>query len=183
MGRQAQTSSTAASRQLLFTGRPLVPLPRPFGERLCLGFGEDDAGWLGGIAEGRIVRQYIYVGESAIHERLLELNSVGAMNKLPGSLVDPREPSADGTASDEPITHWIAAIRGGRRLGVRTVQCCGDFLHAARSTVVFANSLLTRQRRSGCFDPDEIWTLSGVEAELRAAGVSVVPHIVRAVER
>lgn len=160
----------------------VVPLPRPFGQRVCLGFGEDDAGWLGGIAEGRIVRQYIYVGESAIHERLLELNRVGAMNKLPGSLVGPREPSADGTASDEPIAHWIAAIRGGRRLGVRTVQCCGDFLHAARSTVVFANALLTRQRRSGCFDPEEIWTLSGVEAELQAAGVSVVPHLERAVE-
>ena len=65
----------------------LVPLPRPFGERRCLGFGEGDAGWLGGIAEGRIVRQYVCIAEPAVHERLLELNGMGAMTNLPRSLV------------------------------------------------------------------------------------------------
>ena len=61
----------------------VVPLPNPFGERRCLGFGEGDAGWLGGIAEGRIVRQYVCIAEPAVHERLLELNSAGAMSSLP----------------------------------------------------------------------------------------------------
>jgi hypothetical protein len=154
----------------------VVPLPKPFGERRCLGFGEDDAGWLGGIAEGRLVRQYICAGEPAIHERLLELNGAGGMNDRLRSLVGPRPPFADATAHHEPIAHWIAAVREGRRLGVRTVQCRGDFLHAARSTVVFAQALLRRQRRGGCFDPEEIWTLSDLEGELQAAGVTVVPH-------
>jgi hypothetical protein len=45
---------------------------------------------------------------------------------------------------------------------------------AARSTVVFADSLLTEPPLFGCFNPEEIWTLSGVEAKLRAAGISVV---------
>jgi hypothetical protein len=160
----------------------IVPLPRPFGERLCLGFGEGDAGWLGGIAEGRLVRQYICVGESAIHDRLVELNTAGAMDRLPRPLVGSRKPAADASASDEPIAHWIAAISGRRRLGVRTVQCRGDFLHAARSTVVFATALLTRQRPGGCFDPEEICTLSGLETTLQAAGVAVVPYTARAVD-
>jgi hypothetical protein len=154
----------------------VVPLPKPFGEKVCLGFGEIDAGWLGGIAEGRIVRQYIYVGEPELHERLLELNTAGGMDKLPRSLVTRRKSSALSSASDEPVAHWIAAIRMGRRLGARTVECRGDFLHAARSTVVFANALLTGPRRAGCFDAEEIWTLSGVETELKTAGVTVVPQ-------
>jgi hypothetical protein len=158
----------------------VIPLPRPFGERLCLGFGEGDGGWLGGIAEGRLVRQYICVSESAIHERLLELNAAGAMNNLPRSLVDRGTPSADGTGSPEFTAHWIAAIRGTRRLCVRTVQCRGCFLHAARSTVVFADALMARERQSGCFDPEEIWRLSDVESKLKAAGIDIVPHLGRA---
>ena len=154
----------------------LVPLPRPFGERRCLGFGEGDAGWLGGIAEGRIVRQYVCIAEPAVHERLLELNSAGAMTSLPRSLIESRKQRVDGTASDEPVAHWIAAIRAGRRLAVRTVECVGGSLSAARSTVVFADALRTEPPPSGCFDPEEIWTLSGVEAKLRAAGITVVPR-------
>lgn len=156
----------------------LVPLTTPFGERLCLGFGEGDAGWLGGIAEGRIVRQYMCIAEPEVHGRLLELNSTGAMTDLPTSLISLRHPRGDGRGgggpSNEPVAHWIAAIRAGRRLGVRTVECLGDFACAARSTVVFADALRTRSPPRGCFDPDEIWTLCGVEAKLHAAGITVV---------
>ena len=152
----------------------LVPLPAPFGERRCLGFGERDAGWLGGIAEGRIVRQYVCVAEPALHERLLERNSAGAMADLPRSLIAMRKQRAHVTASTEPVGHWIAAIHSGRRLSVRTVECVGGFLGAARSTVVFADALRTQPTPRGCFDPEEIWTLSGVEAKLRAAGIAVV---------
>ena len=154
----------------------LVPLPGPFGERRCLGFGERDAGWLGGIAEGRIIRQYVCIAEPAVHERLLELNSTGAMTSLPRSLIGMRDQRVDGVASDEPVGHWIAAVRAGRRLGVRTVECVGGSLGAARSTVVFADELRGQPPPSGCFDPEEIWTLSGVEAKLRAAGITVVPR-------
>jgi len=154
----------------------LVPLPSPFGERRCLGFGERDAGWLGGIAEGRIVRQYVCITEPAVHERLLELNGAGAMANLPRSLIGVRKQRVDGSAGDEPVAHWIAAVRAGRRLGVRTVECVGGSRSAARSTVVFADALRAGPPPSGCFDPEEIWTLSGVEAELRDAGISVVSH-------
>lgn len=154
----------------------LIPLPRPFGQRRCLGFGEGDAGWVGGIAEGRIVRLYICIAEPDAHERLLELNSAGAMTKLPRSVIGSRELPIDGAASNEPVAHWIAANRGERRLAARTVECRGDFLHAARSAVVFADALLTQELHGGCFDPEEICTLTGIEAKLRHAGIRIVPH-------
>ena len=154
----------------------LVPLPRPFGERRCLGFGERDAGWLGGFAEGRIVRQYVCIAEPAVHERLLELNGAGAMTSLPRSFIGARKQGVNGTPGGEPVEHWIAAVRDGRRLGVRTVQCVGGSRCAARSTVVFADALRAGPPPSGCFDPEEIWTLTGVEAQLRAAGITVVSH-------
>jgi hypothetical protein len=154
----------------------VVPLPSPFGERRCLGFGEDDAGWLGGIAEGRIVRQYVCIDEPAVHERLLALNSAGAMASMPRSLIEPGKQRADGTAGNEPVAHWVAAIRAGRRLAARTVECVGGSLSAARSTVVLADALRTEPPQFGCFNPEEIWTLGGIEAKVRAAGISVVSH-------
>ena len=151
----------------------LVPLPEPFGERRCLGFGETDAGWLGGIAEGRIVRQYVCIAEPDVHQQLLELNGMGAMTELQRSLIGSSKPRVNGTATSEPVAHWIAAIRAGRRLSVRTVECLGDFRGAARSTVAFADALRADRAPSGCFDPEEIWTLTSVEARLRAAGITV----------
>jgi hypothetical protein len=151
----------------------VVPLEEPFGERECVGFDEGDAGWLGGIAEGRIVRQYVCVAEPAVHERLLELNDAGRVNELPRSLIGPRLLSTDARRNDDPVAHWIAAIGAGRRLGARSVTCRGDFPHAARSTVVLAGALLEQGPRRGCFDAEEIWTLSQVEPGLRAAGIEI----------
>src|SRR5262249_10044751 len=68
-------------------------------------------------------------------------------------------------------------------LGSRTVQCRGDFRHAARSTVVFADALLSSPRRLGCFDPEEICTLGAVESKLTEAGITIASHPGRAAER
>jgi hypothetical protein len=87
----------------------VIPLPSPFGERRCLGFGESDDGWLGGIAEGRTIRQYVCVAEPAVHRRMLELNREGAMDKLPRDLIGLRKPSKQGEKSGEPVAHWIGA--------------------------------------------------------------------------
>jgi hypothetical protein len=152
-----------------------VELPGPFGERVCLGFGEGDAGWLGGVAEGRIVRQYIALNELGVHERLLELNGVGGITTPPRLLIGPRRPPFGGAPSNEPVAHWIAALSRGRCLSARTVECNGDYLHAARSAVVFADVLLGRQRTGGCFDPDEMCRLADIEPALRKAGITIVP--------
>jgi len=152
-----------------------VALPRPFGERLCLGFGEGDAGWLGGVAEGRIVRQYIALNELAVHERLLELNRTDGIPVPPRLLIGSRKPPFGGAASTEPVAHWVAAISRDRRLSARTVQCSGDYLHAAKSAVVFAAMLLSGQRTGGCFDPDEICALADIEPALRNVGIAIEP--------
>ena len=101
----------------------LVRLPSPFGERRCLGFGEGDAGWLGGIAEGRIVRQYVCIAEPAVHERLLGLNSAGAMASMPRSLIELRKQRANGTrrqrtgcALDRGDSRRTAVSRPHRRM-------------------------------------------------------------------
>ncbi len=145
-----------------------VPLPAPFGERRCVGFGEGDAGWLGGMAEGRLVRLYVCVAEPAAHEHLLAENAAGTMRALPRSLFR----SIDGRGGEEPVAHWIAALRRGRRLSARTVECRGDFLSAARSTLVFA-SVLAHRPRAGCFSPEEICALADIEPALGSAGIAV----------
>jgi hypothetical protein len=96
------------------------------------------------------------------------------MDELPRSLIRSRGLPGNDAASTEPVAHWIAANRGGVRLGALTVECRGDFLHAARSTVVFADTLLASARGGGCFDPEEICTLRDLEPKLRAAGVRIV---------
>lgn len=155
----------------------LVPLPEPFGERPCVGFGEGDAGWLGGVAEGRIVRVYVCLAERSAHERMVALNRDGAMRGLSRAGCRTR-PSARGAPSDEPVAHWIAAKRADRRLAARTVECLGDAVHAARSTVMFATALSAGDRRGGCFGPEEIWALGEIRAELEAAGMRVVSRSV-----
>jgi len=151
-----------------------VPLAEPFGERLCLGFGEDDAGWLGGIAEGRRVRSYLCVLEPPAHERLLTLNGAGELTRPAKSLIRARR-DGETKSNGEPVAHWIAATRGDRRLGARTVRCAGDLVHAARSGVVFAEALRAQPPGGGCFGPEEVCTLDGVRARLAGAGISIVP--------
>jgi hypothetical protein len=38
---------------------------------------------------------------------------------------------------------------------------------------VFADALLGRAQPGGCFDPEEICTLRGVQGELEAAGIRI----------
>ena len=151
-----------------------VPLPEPFGTRVCLGFGEGDAGWLGGVAEGCVVRLYLCFAEVAAHERLLAMN--GAMTEPSRPFVAAHRPGPGSPPSAEPVAHWVAVLRGERRLAARTVQCCGDFLHAARSAVVFAEALAVRELAGGCFDPEELFSLASVERPLSEAGINVTAH-------
>lgn len=151
-----------------------VPLPEPFGRTRCVGFREYDAGWLGGVAEGQVVRLYVCIAQAATHERLLKLNAAGTIHDLPRSLFRARpSPNTDALAQD-PVAHWIAARRGERRLAARTVECRGALVHAAKAATLFAELLLTRQPPRGCFGPEEVCTLSGLESRLRAAGIRIV---------
>jgi hypothetical protein len=152
----------------------LIPLPEPFGERCCLGFCESDAGWLGGLAEDRVIRPYLCIVEPEAHQRMLALNARGELSKLPRSAVAAKPPAQPGKASQEPVAHWVAASRRGQRLAALTVECEGDFVNAARSTVVFARAQLERRQRPGCFDPEEVFVLNDLEPTLHAAGIRIV---------
>ncbi|MGN6168275.1 MAG: hypothetical protein ACTHQQ_08900 [Solirubrobacteraceae bacterium] len=151
----------------------VVPLPEPFGKSDCVGFSEDDAGWLGGVAEGRVVRVYVRLAEREAQHRLLAQNRAGGMTMPSGWPVVTRTP-ASGRASREPIAHWIGAMKRGRRLAARTLECTGHYLHAARCAVVFAETLLEEPRSGGCFDPEELFTLDKLGPRLARAGISTV---------
>jgi NAD(P)-dependent dehydrogenase (short-subunit alcohol dehydrogenase family) len=157
----------------------VVPLPEPFGSSDCVGFSEDDAGWLGGVAEGRVVRVYVRLSEREAQQRLLAQNSAGAMTAALGCPMATRTP-AFGHASREPVAHWIAAKRRGCRLAARTLECAGHYEHAARCALVFAETLLDAPRSSGCFDPEEVFTLDELTPSLARSGISTVPQPVGA---
>jgi hypothetical protein len=154
----------------------VVPLPEPFGERRCIGFGEDDAGWLGGLAEGRVVRTYICIAERAAHSSMLALNCTGSIAKLPRFAFGSKRSANAPVATREPVAHWIAILRRGQRLCARTIECRGDFVHAARATVIFAVEMLKPGMRSGCFDPEEILSVGDVKAKLQGVGIQIVPR-------
>jgi hypothetical protein len=150
-----------------------VPLPEPFGESDCVGFSEDDAGWLGGVAEGRVVRVYVRLAEREAQQRLVAQNRGDGMTTEWGCPMVTRTP-AGGSASREPVAHWIAAKRRGRRLAARTLECAGHYRHAARCAVVFAETLLEEPQSGGCFDPEELFTLDELAQRLARSGISTV---------
>ena len=90
-------------------------------------------------------------------------------------MIHARLPDGNETANPEPVAHWIAAIRGERRLGVSIVRCRGELVQTARSAVVFAQSLLDDPPGGGCFDPEEVCTLEDLGPMLQAAGISIIP--------
>ena len=151
----------------------VVPLPEPFGESDCVGFSEDDAGWLGGVAEGRVVRVYVRLAEPAAQQCLLAQNRASGLTALSGCLAVTPTP-AGGRASREPVAHWVAAKLRGRRLAARTLECAGHYAHAAQCALMFAESLLDEPRRGGCFDPDEVFTLDELKPKLGRSGIRTV---------
>lgn len=151
----------------------VVPLPEPFGSSDCVGFSEDDAGWLGGVAEGRVVRVYVRLAEPEAQQRLLAQNRAGAMTTARGCPMVTWAPPF-GQASREPVAHWIAAKRRGRRLAARSLECAGHYEHAARCALVFAETLLDARRSGGCFDPEELFTLDELAPRLARSGISTV---------
>lgn len=150
-----------------------VPLPEPFGMGECVGFSEDDAGWLGGVAEGRVVRVYVRLTEPAAHESLVAQNRAGELIASSGCPMFTPTPSG-GRPSREPVAHWIAARARGRLLVARTLECAGHYAHAARCALVFAENLVEQPRNGGCFDPEEVFTLNELNPRLAGAGVCIV---------
>ncbi|WP_028934663.1 NAD-dependent epimerase/dehydratase family protein [Pseudonocardia spinosispora] len=156
-----------------------VTLPAPFGARRCLGFAEPDGGWLTGTNPA--VRPYVCFSEPGLARLMLALNGARLLSRLPRAALRSRPLRGDRAASSEPVAHWVAAYRDGRRLGVRTLEGTGDYRMAAASAVVFADALLGLPALApGVHNPEELFTLPRLRGPLSEAGIRTVEHTVSA---
>ena len=159
-----------------------VPLPPPFGTRRCLGFAERDEGWL--APAGRTVDTYVCFGERAAHRGMLALNAARVLSRLPRAVLGPGRSVTPEGPSSEPVAHWVAVRRDGRRVAARTLEGRGDFRMAAESAVMFADAVLGRDgaapAAAGVWYPEELVTLDRLAAPLRRAGVRLVDQPVAA---
>ncbi|MDN5913968.1 MAG: NAD-dependent epimerase/dehydratase family protein [Pseudonocardia sp.] len=154
-----------------------VPLPAPFGDRRCLGFAEPDGGWLETGPHGPAVSTYVCFAGPAVHRLMLGLNIARAISHLPRALLRAGSTKPGTPPSREPVAHWIAVRRDGRRIAARTVEGHGDFLLAAATTPMFTDALLGRRHRGpaapGLWNPEELLPLPALSSALAEAGVRV----------
>lgn len=155
-----------------------IPLPEPYGERTCLGFAEEERGWLGDVAGARAVESYICFAERAPATAILALNRLGVMSVLPRLAFVAGRGKPPEEASHERVAEWVGVRAGDRRLAARTVECRGDYASTAAVAVGFAAALLGERGgelpSAGCLYPDELVTLTDFEPALRAAEIEVV---------
>ncbi len=156
----------------------VIPLAPPFGVRRCIGFAEPDGGWLGSMAGDRVVSPYVCIAERTTHRSMLGLNKAGLMSRLPRAAFGPRSSTDGGDVSEEPVAHWIAVLRRGERIAAQTLECHGDYLGAAASTVIFARTLVAGGAGSalprGVFDPEDLFSLDRLAPALREHGIAAV---------
>jgi hypothetical protein len=176
-----------AHRNLISTGRhrtKVIPLPRPFGERRCLGFAEPDGGWLGSVAGDRVVSPYVCIAETATHRALLALNKAGLMARLPRAAFGSPPRTGAAAASGEAVAHWIAVLKQGERIAAQTLECRGEYRSAAVAAVVFGRALMAGGAGGalprGVFDPEDLLRLDVLAPALRESGIVAVSQQVTA---
>ncbi|HEY2769357.1 MAG TPA: hypothetical protein VGI87_02270 [Solirubrobacteraceae bacterium] len=156
----------------------VVPLESPFGARECIGFAEGERGWLGTFADGKKVGLYACFHESPAQEALLARNRRGTITALSPPLPVRR----DNGTSKEPVAHWIAVKRRGRRLAARSIRCAGDYRGAAHATLALAQALQDARARgqlaAGAFAPEDLVDVAQLAPYLATAGVAIVTSAV-----
>ncbi|MGH3170570.1 MAG: hypothetical protein ACRDN0_32405, partial [Trebonia sp.] len=145
----------------------VIPLPAPFGRTRCLGFGERDFGWLGPVAEGKIVASYVCLTPRAVRYALMAANAAGIVSRVP------RVAPATSTPTAEPIAHWVAVRKDGMRLAARTIRGHGDYRSAAAVTVLFAQALIESTSPPGVLLPEEAVSLDQIRPGLADMGIFI----------
>ncbi len=155
----------------------VVPFAPPLGPQRCLQFAESEAGWLGDLGHGLIVGTYARFAPAALNRALLVLNALRLMSVLPGTMFAGKS-TVPERITREPVTEWVSVLRHGTRLAACTIEGEGAYRTTVAATAVFASALLDavagNSDRSGCFDPQELFTLQQLDASLRTAGINVV---------
>jgi hypothetical protein len=160
-------------------GTAVIPFPAPVGETRCLRFAESEDGWLGDLAGRRAVATYARFSPKALHRALLGINALRLMQMLPRAAFVPRAKNRTTELTTESLTEWVAVRREGTRLAARTITGAGNYRVTAAATLVLAEALLDPARgdgaRPGCFEPQELFSLPVLEADLRQRGLAVNP--------
>jgi hypothetical protein len=155
----------------------VIPFPAPVGPTRCLRFAESESGWLGDLAGHRTVTTYARFSPRALHRAVLFANGLGLMQALPLAAFVPRNRNRPIELTTEPLTEWIAVLRQGVHLAARTITGAGNYRVTATATLVLAEALLDPARRNrarhGCFEPQELFSLPQLEADLRQRGLAV----------
>jgi hypothetical protein len=155
----------------------VIPFPTPFGPTRCLRFAESEDGWLGDLAGGRSVATYARFSPKALHRAVLGVNALGLMRALPLAAFVPRRGNGPTELTTEPLTEWVAVRRQRAHLAAGTITGTGNYRVTAAATLVLAEALLDPARRGrlgpGCFEPQEVFSLPELEADLRQRGVAV----------
>jgi hypothetical protein len=158
----------------------VVPLESPFGARECIGFAERERGWLSDKALTGTTKVSLYAcfHESPAQEALLARNRRGTI----AALSPPVPVRRDAATSKEPVAHWIAVKRRGRRIAARSIRCAGDYRGAAHATLALAQSLQDARARgqlpAGSFAPEELVDVTQLAPYLATAGVAIVTSAV-----
>ena len=155
----------------------VIPFPAPIGPKRCLRFAESEGGWLGGLAEGRAVAAYARFSPKVLNSAVLGVNALALMRALPLAAFVPRGTNSPTELTSESLIEWVAVRRDGTLLDARTITGAGNYRVTAAATLVLAESLLEPARgdrvRPGCFEPQELFSLTELEASLRQTGIAV----------
>jgi NAD dependent epimerase/dehydratase family len=157
----------------------VIPFPAPVGPTRCLRFAESEGGWLGDLAGRRVVATYARFSPRALHRAVLSVNALRLMQALPVAAFVPRRTNRPTELTTESLTEWVAVRRQGAHLAARTITGAGNYRVTAAATLVLAEALLDPARRDGprpgCFEPQELFGLPELEADLRQRGLAVNP--------
>jgi hypothetical protein len=160
-------------------GTAVIPFPAPVGPTRCVRFAESEDGWLGDLAGRRAVATYARFSPRALNRAVLGVNALRLMRALPLAAFVPRRRNRPAELTTESLTEWVAVRRQGVRLAARSITGAGNYRVAAAATLVLAEALLDPARgdgaRPGCFEPQELFSLPELEADLRQRGLAVNP--------
>lgn len=136
-----------------------LPLPEPYGELKFMQVAEPEDVGLGAVAGDRRNETYLGFVDRPVSFALRVINGLRLMSLLPRFAFVMGRTGATEEASTDLTLMSIAVRRGSERLGVSILECDGDYRTTAAVARVFAEALLDRGSRPGCFNPEDLFSL------------------------